>query len=95
MQSHFAPGYAYQTGYAYPQYSGNITYPGPSIMATTSGPLALGLGSLATLITWILGWMWLTKNTKFNWFFKLIFVLMGGGAMGWIFQYAGTKIQGI
>ena len=33
MQSHFAPGYAYPTQHPYAQYTGEVTYPGPSIMA--------------------------------------------------------------
>jgi len=38
MQSHFAPGYAYPTQHPYAQYTGEVTYPGPSILAV-AGPL--------------------------------------------------------
>lgn len=38
MNSHFAPGYAYPTYHPYAQYTGEVTYPGPSIMAV-AGPL--------------------------------------------------------
>jgi len=38
MQSHFAPGYAYPTQHPYAQYTGEVTYPGPSILAVAGGP---------------------------------------------------------
>lgn len=41
MQSHYSPGYAYPTQHPYAQYTGEVTYPGPSIMAVSGFAEAL------------------------------------------------------
>jgi len=94
MQSHFSPGYAYPTYHPYAQYSGNVTYPGPSIMGTTSGALATGLASIASLVTIFGGWMWLSKKTNYGWIVKLIIVLLASPAMAGIFGFLGKRLQG-
>jgi len=35
-ESHFSPYYALPTSHPYPQYTGDVTYPGPSILSVGS-----------------------------------------------------------
>lgn len=66
-ESHFNPAYALKTAHPYAQYTGDVTYPGPTIMAVGSTQFTkedwwkVGVGALGGGVLLYLALMWMKK----------------------------------